>query len=219
MTTGLPFLGAKALLLDVDGVLIDSAAPHRRVWSAWAVLRGLDPEAVWAASQGRRRPDVLALVAPELAFPEEDALLTELSLAEEHTLSAFPGAVEVLRTLPIDRWAVVTSGGGAAVRRRMARLGLPAPPVHVCANDVTAGKPDPEGYLRAAAALGTPPGDCLVVEDSPAGVAAGKAAGCTVHALTTTHAAEELAAADGLFDSLGLALAGRFGPVQRRSPD
>ncbi|MEV1008034.1 HAD-IA family hydrolase [Streptomyces sp. NPDC049881] len=193
-------------LFDVDGVLIDSGAAHRRVWAAWADARGLDPGSVWGATQGRRRVDTLRLVAPHLDPAEEHALLNRLMAAEEHTVRAYDGAGEVLRGLAAGAWAVVTSSRGEATRRRLAASGLPVPAVRVCAEDVTEGKPSPEGYLTAATRLGADPRHCLVVEDSPAGVAAGRAAGCTVHAVTTTHPAGQLARAHAVFPSLRAAV-------------
>ncbi|MEU6800554.1 HAD-IA family hydrolase [Streptomyces neyagawaensis] len=193
---------AEAVLFDVDGVLIDSADAHSRVWRAWARQRGLDPEAVWAATQGRRRADILRLVAPERDPAEEHRALDRLMAAEEPGFRAFAGAAELLRALPAGRWAVVTSSRAEPTRARLARTGLVVPGVRVCAEDVSEGKPSPEGYRTAAARLGVDPARCLVVEDAPAGVAAGIAAGCTVYAVASTHAARELGAAHACFGSL-----------------
>jgi sugar-phosphatase len=190
-----------AVLFDVDGVLIDSGAAHTRVWRAWAELRGLDPAHVHRVTQGRRRLDTLRVVAPGLDPAAENRVLDRLMSAEEARLRPFPDAAAVLHALTVP-WAVVTSSRREATRSRMERLGLPVPRVRICAEDVPLGKPAPDGYLAAAAHLAADPRHCLVVEDSPAGVRAGHAAGCTVHAVTTTHPAEALTEADASFSTL-----------------
>jgi len=117
-------------------------------------------------------------------------------------VTAVPGALEIIATLEPNRWAVVTSGPRGLMEARLRTAGLPVPRVMVTAEDVAAGKPDPEGFVMAAAALGVPPSNCVVVEDSPAGVAAGKAAGAFVVAVTTTHDASALTAADRVVEDL-----------------
>jgi sugar-phosphatase len=109
-------------------------------------------------------------------------------------LAAIEGAVELLKTLPQGAWAVATSGPKAGAVERLRRAGLPIPPVLVGAEDVIHGKPSPDVYLEAARRLGIAPADCVVVEDAPAGIKAGRAAGMRVIALTTTHPLEELSA-------------------------
>lgn len=121
---------------------------------------------------------------------------------EEPGFRAFDGAAGLLRALPPGRWAVVTSSRAGPTAARLARTGLVVPEVRVCAEDVSEGKPSPEGYLTAAARLGTDPARCLVVEDAPAGIAAGLAAGCTVYAVASTHRPEELRDAHVCFGSL-----------------
>ena len=191
-----------AVLFDVDGVLIDTADAHGRVWRAWARLRGLDPEEVWAATQGRRRSDTLRLLAPGRDPAGEHQVLDRLMAAEEPGFRAFDGAAELLRSLPPLRWAVVTSSRAHATEARLARTGLPVPGVRICAEDVREGKPSPEGFLTAAGRLGVDPARCVVVEDSPAGIEAGLAAGCTVYAVASTHRPAELTGADDCFPSL-----------------
>jgi mannitol-1-/sugar-/sorbitol-6-phosphatase len=192
----------RCVLFDVDGVLVDSWTAYRRVWSSWAAHHRLVDAAVWAATHGRRPHDTIAEVAPHLDAPTELARLDDLVAASEHGFRAYPGAAALLRTLPSDRWGVVTSGGRALTRARFLRNGLPLPRVMVCAEDVTRGKPDPQPYATAAAALGTSARDCLVVEDAPAGLAAAGAAGMSTVAVLTTHDAAELVAADQVVDRL-----------------
>ena len=184
-----------AVLFDCDGVLVDSAASVERAWRRWATERGLDEDAVVAIAHGRRTEDTLL----DLGFSDDLAAEVErlegAEVADAASVSAFPEAAALLPSLPPEAWAVVTSGTHALVTSRLAAAGLPLPSVLVTAEDVAAGKPDPEGYLEAARRLGRPPADCLVIEDAPAGVEAALAAGMRVVALPTTHPAEELAAA------------------------
>lgn len=194
--------GVGAVLFDVDGVLIDTADAHGRVWRAWARLRGLDPEEVWEATQGRRRTDILRLLAPQLDPAGEHLVLDRLMAAEEPGFRAFDGAAALLRSLPPHLWAVVTSSRAHPTAARLAHTGLPVPGVRICAEDVSEGKPSPEGYLTAAARLAVDPARCVVVEDSPPGIEAGLAAGCTVYAVASTHRPAELARAHACFPSL-----------------
>ncbi len=186
----------KAILFDVDGVLLNSTAAHRRIWSEWADGVSLDFESVWAASYGRRISETLAEVAPHLDPMHEEARVREIMLAQGDAFPAQPGAQTLLMGLQSGCWAVVTSAKGDNVRHRFTLAGLPIPEVLIDNEAVSQGKPHPEGYLSGAASLGRCPGGCLVVEDAPAGVAAGKAAGMTVLALGTTHDAADLHEAD-----------------------
>jgi sugar-phosphatase len=184
-----------AVLFDCDGVLVDSAASVERAWRRWAYEHGLDGDAIVAVAHGRRTEDTLR----ELGFTGDLAAEVErlegAEIADAAGVSGFPEAAALLPTLPPETWAVVTSGTRALATSRLAAAGLPLPAVLVTADDVAAGKPDPEGYLEAARRLGRPPADCLVLEDAPAGVQAALAAGMRVVGLPTTHPAEELAAA------------------------
>lgn len=193
----------KAVLFDVDGVLLDSSATYMRIWRAWTAYHNLDFELVWAATHGRRVSETLADVAGHLDPVVEEARLRDLMLAEGDAFPAMPAAASLLTGLPAGRWAVVTSGAGDSVRRRFRAAGLPVPAVLVDNGSVSSGKPDPEGYLTAATALSVDARQCLVVEDAPAGVDAGKAAGMTVIALATTHARHGLSRADLCVGSLG----------------
>lgn len=186
----------------MDGVLIDSAAVHGRVWAAWADAHGLDPEVVWRETFGRRPEDTVAAVHPELDPAVERRALDELLAVHEHDIEAFSGARTLLETLDGLPWTVVTSGGRAVTNERFLRLGLPLPRAGVFGEDVKRGKPDPECYLRACEQLGVAPGDCVVVEDALAGIAAARAAGCRVIAIATTHPHEALFDADEVHDTL-----------------
>lgn len=114
-------------------------------------------------------------------------------MADLDSVVALPGAEDLLRSLPRDRWAAVTSGGRELMTARLQAAGLPVPDVLVAAEDVAVGKPDPAGYLLAAQRLGADPADCVVLEDAPAGLEAGRRAGCRVLAVATSHTPEQLA--------------------------
>jgi len=192
----------RALLFDLDGVLVDSRRCIELVWHAWAAGRGLDPAPFLRVAHGRRISETIRLVAPELDAVAEAAVLDRMEEVETRGLSPAPGAGNLVAQLADTQWAVVTSGSRLVATLRLRTAGLPIPPVFVTSDDVRRGKPDPEGYLLAAAGLGVPPRDCLVLEDSPTGLAAAKAAGMRVIAVLTTHAAEALAGADARANSL-----------------
>lgn len=184
-----------AVLSDLDGVLVDSSGSTDRSWRRFAEKHGLDPEHVIEASSGRRTADAIRMIAPGLDATAEAAEVERQQAEDSGDVRALPGARELMEAMPAGRFAIVTSGPRALARGRLRAAGLPVPEVLVTAEHVEAGKPDPEGYLRAAAELGVPPAHCLVLEDAPAGVAAGLAAGMTVIAVATTHVDRQLAAA------------------------
>ena len=192
----------RAVLFDVDGVLLDSAAGYREVWSRWCALRSLDLERTWAATHGRRPVETVAEVAPHLVPQDEHAVLRRLLGEVGDRFPAFAAAAPLLASLAPDAWGVVTSGQRETVLARFTASGLRHPAVLVDGDDVDRGKPSPEGYLLAARLLGAPPSACLVVEDAPAGVRAGTSAGMTVLAVATTHPSDELAEADRVVASL-----------------
>ena len=175
-----------AVLFDMDGTLVDSREIVERLWLQWAAEHGLSADAILAVAHGRRTLETIQLVAPHLATPEEAARLDALEAEEDGHETAVPGAAALLTALPPDRWAVVTSAGRKLAAARLAVVGLPLPRVLVGADDVVQGKPSPEGYLRAAAVFGVAPERCVVLEDTPAGAQAGRAAGARVVGLRTT---------------------------------
>ncbi|OZM82504.1 HAD-IA family hydrolase [Pseudonocardia sp. MH-G8] len=185
-----------AVLFDIDGTLVDSTGAVVRSWTAWAGRYGLDPEEILRVCHGRRSEDTIARFLPVEEQAAGVAALAELELADLDEVIALPATRTLLRDLPADRWAAVTSGSRVLMQARLAAAGLPVPEVLVSAGDVSAGKPDPEGYLKAAAALGYDITRCLVVEDAPAGIGAGRAAGAHTVAVATSHPASELTSAD-----------------------
>lgn len=181
-----------AVIFDLDGVLVDSAAVVERQWRRWAGARGLRAEPFLRVCHGRRALDTIRLAAPHLNAEAEVAAFDPAEDAD--AVGPHAGAFRLLTALPPDAWGVATSGTRTAAAARLRRAGLPLPRVLVCAEDVTRGKPSPDAYLVAAARLQAPPGDCLVVEDAPAGVEAARSAGMTVVGLTTTHPPDQLGA-------------------------
>ena len=176
----------KYVLSDLDGVLVDSGAAVERVWREWAAGHGIDPDEVARASHGVPSPGVLARVAPHLNTPDEIDRIERLHAATGGR--ALPGAAELLARAH----AIVTSCSPLLADARLRAAGLPTPAVLITQDLTARGKPHPDPYLAAAAALGADPAECLVIEDAPAGIAAARAAGMTVWAVTTTHAAGEL---------------------------
>lgn len=197
----------KAILFDLDGVLVDSTPAVARVWGAWAIQHGFDPEVVIAQAHGRRSIETIRSLAPSMDAEKENLKVEGMEIAEKEGVVALPGAAELLRALPAARFAVVTSATRALALARLRYAGLTAPPNLICADDVTNGKPSPEPYLKGAALLGFAASDCLVFEDVPAGIAAARAAGMPVIALQTTYPADELREADAVLASLAEAKA------------
>jgi mannitol-1-/sugar-/sorbitol-6-phosphatase len=179
-----------AVLSDLDGVLVDSGADVERVWRQWAVEQGLDPDDVGPASHGVPGVQVIERVAPHLDAVAESARVD--ALHAQTGGRALPGAAELLAS--VASLAVVTSCSPPLAAARFAAAGLVAPPVLITSDRTPRGKPYPDPYLAAASALGVEARDCLVIEDAPAGVAAARAAGMSVWAVTTTHRASELSA-------------------------
>lgn len=182
----------EAVLTDLDGVLADSIEAVETAWRRWADEVGLAHATVLDGLHGVRAVETMRRLAPDRDPDAETARLVDYELGLVGSVRSVPGAAALVAALPTERWAVVTSGSRALATARLEALGHPTPAVLVAAEDVATGKPDPEGYLAAAAALGVPAERCLVVEDAPAGVAAGRAAGCVVVAVATSHPAEEL---------------------------
>jgi sugar-phosphatase len=185
-------LDCKAVLFDLDGVLVDSTASIQRVLASWSELRSVDADELMRLSHGRRVADTLNLVAPHLDPASEVAVIDAMEVDDARTVKATPGANQLVRMIPIDAWAVVTSASRTVAKARMISAGLPLPQILISAEDVASGKPDPQGYLEAARSLGVAPSDCLVVEDAPAGIEAGQAAGIRVLAVSTTHPGAKL---------------------------
>ena len=177
-----------AFLFDMDGTVLDSIAVAERVWGAWALRHGLDVETFLPTIHGVRAEETIRrqnLANLDVAL--ETAAILRAEVADIEGVIPIPGAEAFLRALPVDRWAVVTSAQRELALRRMAAAGLPTPAVLVTAEDVSRGKPAPDGYVLAAERLGVASDACLVFEDAPAGLLAGEAAGADVVVITATH--------------------------------
>ncbi len=175
-----------ALLFDLDGVLIDSTPAVARVWYGWAVEHGFDPETVVHMAHGRPSRTTIRELLPNADIDREDREVERREIADLEGVVVLPGARELLNILPPERWTIATSCTRPLAEVRLRTAGLPIPKNMVTSTDVKIGKPDPEPYLKAAAKLGFAASDCIVVEDAPAGVRAGKAAGARVISFLTT---------------------------------
>lgn len=191
------------MLFDLDGVLVDSTPAISRVWTKWCVARGFDPEKTVREAHGRPSIDTIRELLPDADHEVENRAMERAEIEDLEGVVALPGAVELLTSLPADRWTIVTSCTKELAEVRIHAAGLPIPPKLVTSSDIRNGKPDPEPYLKGAAALGFSASDCLVVEDVPAGIRSGKAAGARVIAVRTTETDAELTAAgaDWIVDS------------------
>jgi len=179
----------------MDGVLVDSTPAVARVWSWWAKQRGFDPEETVRRAHGRPSITTIRELLPEGDHEADNQEVERREIEDVEGVVALPGAVEILRALPADRWTVVTSATRALAEVRLLAGGLPVPRKMVTWDDVKHGKPNPEPYLKGAEFLGVPPAECVVAEDAPAGIRSGKAAGARVIALRTTAEDAELMAA------------------------
>ena len=186
----------EAILFDLDGVLVDSAASVERATRIWAERHGLDAAQVIKAGHGRRTEEIVRDVASHLDPNAEVRELDRIEIEDVANVRKVEGASDLLAALPADSWAAVTSGTRALATARMRHTGLPEPRVLVSAEDVENGKPDPECYLKAAKLIGVPPQRCVVVEDALPGILAARSADMAVIAVATTHSATELSAAN-----------------------
>lgn len=196
---------AACLLFDMDGTLLNSHAPTVRAYTEWASQYGLDPAHVLREAQGRRTIDSLRALAPAGVDVETD-VLSVMQREREDTdgIIEIPGAGALLRSLPADRWAIVTSADKFLARNRIMAAGLPMPRVLVTADDVQSGKPAPDGYLLAARRLNVDASHCIVFEDAPAGIAAGLRAGACVIAVASPLMEGRLGEQDYVKDLAGV---------------
>jgi mannitol-1-/sugar-/sorbitol-6-phosphatase len=175
-----------ALLFDLDGVLINSTPAVARVWSLWAIEHGFNPDEVVARAHGRPSLTTVREYLPNSDHQAENREVERREIADLEGVVPLPGALDLLASLPPDRWTIVTSCTRPLAEVRIKAAGLPLPKKMITSNDITHGKPHPEPFLKGAAVLGYPPENCVVFEDVPAGVRAGKSAGARVLAFTTT---------------------------------
>lgn len=190
------------ILFDLDGVLVDSTASVARQWAQWAREHNVPVEKAVRLAHGRRTLETIRMLAPHLDAEAETLRLEALEADDTDGVGRIAGALELVSSLPGERWAVVTSGTRYLATRRLATNGLPKPAAFVTADEVSHGKPDPEPYLKAARLLGLPPEQCLVFEDAPAGIEAAHAADMIAIAVSTTYPAADLAHAEAVVKDL-----------------
>lgn len=193
---------AKGLLFDMDGVLISSIGSVVRCWRIWAQRHGVPNAETYMVPHGMRAIEIVKSLRPDMDPMEGLREIEDLEIEDTADLVVLPGAKELLGSLPPERWAIVTSATRRLMLGRLEVAGLPAPERIISADDVERGKPDPEPYRRGAELLGCRPEECIVVEDAPSGVGAGKAAGARVLGVLGTHTLEELHDADWVVRSL-----------------
>jgi sugar-phosphatase len=212
---------AKGVLFDMDGVLVSSIGSVVRAWRRWAKLYDLPNAENFEVPHGMRAKDIIGMLLPDVDPQEAVRVIEDLEVEDVADLRVLPGVRALLGGLPPERWAIVTSSTQRLLLARLKAAGLPLPERIISGDMVERGKPDPEPYRRGAELLGFRPEECVVVEDAPSGVGAGRAAGCRVLGVLGTHSAEELREAEWVVGSLegvaaavkadGLEL--RFSPV------
>lgn len=177
-----------AFLFDMDGTLLNSIAVVERVWREWAVDNGIEPNAFLQRIHGLRAIEVVRREAvPGLDVVEQAAILLQREMDDVDGIIKIPGIAAFLSKIPDGKWAIVTSAPRPLAVLRLAAAGIVPPPIMICGEDVENGKPDPEGYLKAAKLLGVDPTQCVVFEDAPAGINAGERMGANVVVISATH--------------------------------
>lgn len=178
-----------AFLFDMDGTILSSIAAAERAWTTWATRHGLDIPSFLPTIHGVRASETIrGLDLPGIDLQAEVDWLTQAEMDDVEGIEPIIGAAAFLAALPADRWAIVTSAPRALAIRRIEAAGLPLPPMMVAGDDIANGKPAPDCFLLAARQLGFAPQDCLVFEDSPAGIRAAEAAGMPVLVISAFHA-------------------------------
>jgi sugar-phosphatase len=186
----MPRFTVDALLIDLDGTLVDSTASVYRNWRRIATILGRDGEDLAGDLQGIPGKQVLRMIEPGLSeqrITELDQILIDGEVADTADVGATKGAQSLLGVLPDDRWAIVTSGPRRLALARLTAAGLPVPRTLITADDVVTGKPDPAPFRLAADRLGRTPARCLAIEDAPAGITSARAAGCRTLGVLTTY--------------------------------
>jgi sugar-phosphatase len=192
----------RAVLFDMDGVLISSIEADERSWFRWARLHEMHDSFPIHSTHGRRTADTIRALRPDLDLTVELDRMEDFDAEDTVGLRLYPGVQELLAPLSPVQWSIVTSATERVMRHRLGIMKVPLP-LHIVTGDrVHCGKPDPEPYQMAAAQLGLNPSDCLVIEDAPPGIRAGKSAGCPVLAVASSHGTHELLEADWIIESL-----------------
>jgi sugar-phosphatase len=187
-STTLPDRAFAAFLFDMDGTILTSIKAAERVWGRWAEGHGLDVAAFLPTIHGKRTEETVRGVnLPGVDPAAEAAWITAAEIEDVAGVEAVRGVADFLASLPVERWAIVTSAPRALALARIKAAGLPLPKVLVAAEDVERGKPAPDPFLLGAKRLGFAPEDCLVFEDTLAGLASAAAAGMESVVVTVTH--------------------------------
>jgi mannitol-1-/sugar-/sorbitol-6-phosphatase len=192
----------RGVLFDMDGVLIDSTGADERAWEKWAVFHSMQGTFSIQSTHGRRSVDSIRMLRPDLDPAVEAQRLEAFDAEATDGIATLPGVQNLLAKLRPSQWTIVTSASEALMRRRLECAGIAVPSTVVTADNVSQGKPNPEPYQLAAARLGLAPVECLVIEDAPNGIQAGRLAGCQVLAVKGSHSAAELQEADWIVGSL-----------------
>jgi len=197
----------KGFLFDLDGTLVDSLPAVERAWTQWAERHGISPQQVLDFIHGKQAITSLRHFMPnatEAELQHEFTLLEQVEAEDTDGVRALPGALvllERIKALGIP-WAIVTSGSVPVANARRLAGGVPLPEVFITSERVKQGKPHPDAYLLGAQGLGLAPQDCVVVEDAPAGILSGLAAGCQVIAVNAPADAPKLNQVDLILSSL-----------------
>lgn len=189
-------LNCQAILFDLDGTLVESTSFIERLWQNWGIQHGVPPQRLSEVMHGRPAAEIISLVAPHLSVENEVFALETEEITHMDGMKTYTGARELLLGLSQGKWAIVTSGSRRVASARLNYSRLPEPDVFITADDVRAGKPAPDAFLLAAARLQVKPEECIVVEDAPSGILAGRAAGMRVIGVASSHSNEELSQAD-----------------------
>ncbi|GAA3327646.1 HAD-IA family hydrolase [Paeniglutamicibacter sulfureus] len=180
----------QAILFDLDGTLIDSTVATERAWTSWGGLMGLS--GYRHTVHGLTAQSLVNELIAESRRAEALELIARLEIQDTDGIQVKDGVRELLQSLPAESWTIVTSCTSALAAARMGAASLGQPEHMVTADQITTGKPSPEGFLLAAERLGVDIARCLVVEDAPAGISAGKAAGAGTLAVTGTYGSNSL---------------------------
>ena len=193
---------AKGILFDMDGVLVSSIGSVVRCWRQWAEHYEVPNAEIYEVPHGMRAIEIVKALRPDIDAEDGLRYIEDLEMDDVADLVVLPGVRVLLQSLPVERWAIVTSATKRLLLGRLQAAGLPVPERIISADMVERGKPDPEPYQRGAELLGLRPEDCLVVEDAPSGLGAGLAAGCRVLGVAGTHSVDDLKDAHWVVRSL-----------------
>ena len=186
---------AQGLLFDNDGVIVSSIASVNRCWKTWAAHYGVSGAEDFQVPHGVRAVEIMKQLKPDIDVAEGLRLIEDMEIADTADTIVLPGVRDLLESLPTDRWAIVSSATWRLLVARLQAAKLPQPDKIVAGDQVVMGKPHPEPYLKGAEIIHAKPESCVVIEDAPSGVGAGKAAGCRVLGVLGTHSEAELRAA------------------------